>query len=212
MQIAPAELLRCRAPASRTRRVLLLVRHHAQLTQIIAQAASDPALAERTWVLLIEAPDGGWGLKGRDCSGRTRVEQDSEISRRSPPATRHPDWGEMPHQQGVRGSRPPLPQPVGLPRRGLEGLPPLGSRSARLCIAAAVRRGRGRSVPDLTQPMWGAADGPWSGIARVPGPGAAHAAPREPMRVLAALARRSWPVSRAIPAAPERFPPSRGTL
>jgi phenylpyruvate tautomerase PptA (4-oxalocrotonate tautomerase family) len=35
-----------------------------QLTQIIAQAAGDPALAQRTWVLLTEAPDGGWGLKG----------------------------------------------------------------------------------------------------------------------------------------------------
>ena len=35
-----------------------------QLTQIIAQAAGDPAIAERTWVLLTEAPDGGWGLKG----------------------------------------------------------------------------------------------------------------------------------------------------
>ena len=35
-----------------------------QLTQIIAQAAGDPALAERTWVLLTEAPNGGWGLKG----------------------------------------------------------------------------------------------------------------------------------------------------
>lgn len=35
-----------------------------QLTQIIAHAAGDPTLAERTWVLLTEAPDGGWGLKG----------------------------------------------------------------------------------------------------------------------------------------------------
>jgi phenylpyruvate tautomerase PptA (4-oxalocrotonate tautomerase family) len=35
-----------------------------QLTQLIAQAAGDSALAERTWVLLTEAPDGGWGLKG----------------------------------------------------------------------------------------------------------------------------------------------------
>jgi phenylpyruvate tautomerase PptA (4-oxalocrotonate tautomerase family) len=35
-----------------------------QLTQIVAQAASDPTLVERTWVLLTEAPDGGWGLKG----------------------------------------------------------------------------------------------------------------------------------------------------
>lgn len=36
-----------------------------QLTRIIAQAAGDPTLAERTWVLLTEAPNGGWGLKGR---------------------------------------------------------------------------------------------------------------------------------------------------
>jgi phenylpyruvate tautomerase PptA (4-oxalocrotonate tautomerase family) len=35
-----------------------------QLTQIIAQAAADPTIVERTWVLLTEAPDGGWGLKG----------------------------------------------------------------------------------------------------------------------------------------------------
>ena len=35
-----------------------------QLTQRIAQAAADPTLAERTWVLLTEAPDGGWGLWG----------------------------------------------------------------------------------------------------------------------------------------------------
>jgi phenylpyruvate tautomerase PptA (4-oxalocrotonate tautomerase family) len=35
-----------------------------QLTQIIAQAAADPTLVERTWVLLTEAYDGGWGLKG----------------------------------------------------------------------------------------------------------------------------------------------------
>lgn len=35
-----------------------------QLTQIIAHAAGAPEIAERTWVLLTEAPDGGWGLKG----------------------------------------------------------------------------------------------------------------------------------------------------
>jgi hypothetical protein len=29
-----------------------------------ADAAGDPALAGRTWVLLTEAPDGGWGLAG----------------------------------------------------------------------------------------------------------------------------------------------------
>jgi phenylpyruvate tautomerase PptA (4-oxalocrotonate tautomerase family) len=35
-----------------------------QFTGIIAAAAGDPGLAERTWVLLTEAPDGGWGLAG----------------------------------------------------------------------------------------------------------------------------------------------------
>jgi phenylpyruvate tautomerase PptA (4-oxalocrotonate tautomerase family) len=35
-----------------------------RLTAIAADAADDPALADRTWVLLTEAPDGGWGLAG----------------------------------------------------------------------------------------------------------------------------------------------------
>jgi phenylpyruvate tautomerase PptA (4-oxalocrotonate tautomerase family) len=35
-----------------------------QLTRIVADAAGDPALTDRTWVLLTEAPDGGWGLSG----------------------------------------------------------------------------------------------------------------------------------------------------
>ena len=35
-----------------------------QFTHIVADAAGDPALAERTWVLLTEAVPGGWGLSG----------------------------------------------------------------------------------------------------------------------------------------------------
>jgi phenylpyruvate tautomerase PptA (4-oxalocrotonate tautomerase family) len=35
-----------------------------RLTAIAANAAGDPALTNRTWVLLTEAPDGGWGLAG----------------------------------------------------------------------------------------------------------------------------------------------------
>jgi phenylpyruvate tautomerase PptA (4-oxalocrotonate tautomerase family) len=35
-----------------------------RLTAIAAEAAGDPGLAGRTWVLLTEAPDGGWGLAG----------------------------------------------------------------------------------------------------------------------------------------------------
>jgi len=36
----------------------------AQLTKLVAAAAGDPSLPDRTWVLLTAAPDGGWGLKG----------------------------------------------------------------------------------------------------------------------------------------------------
>jgi phenylpyruvate tautomerase PptA (4-oxalocrotonate tautomerase family) len=32
------------------------------LTDLVAAAAGDPSLTERTWVLLTEAPEGGWGL------------------------------------------------------------------------------------------------------------------------------------------------------
>ncbi|MFT4099146.1 MAG: tautomerase family protein [Rhodoblastus sp.] len=35
-----------------------------QLTDLIARAAGDPSLADRTWVLLTEAAPGGWGLWG----------------------------------------------------------------------------------------------------------------------------------------------------
>jgi phenylpyruvate tautomerase PptA (4-oxalocrotonate tautomerase family) len=35
-----------------------------QLTALVADAAGDPTLTDRTWVLLTEAPEGGWGLKG----------------------------------------------------------------------------------------------------------------------------------------------------
>lgn len=36
----------------------------AELTRIVAAAAGDPGLSERTWVLLTEAIEGGWGLWG----------------------------------------------------------------------------------------------------------------------------------------------------
>jgi len=35
-----------------------------ELTHIVAAAAGDPTLSERTWVLLVESPDGGWGIAG----------------------------------------------------------------------------------------------------------------------------------------------------
>lgn len=35
-----------------------------ELTDLMARAAADPTIKERTWVLLTEAPAGGWGLWG----------------------------------------------------------------------------------------------------------------------------------------------------
>ena len=35
-----------------------------QFTDLVAAAAGDASLAERTWVLLTEAVEGGWGLAG----------------------------------------------------------------------------------------------------------------------------------------------------
>jgi phenylpyruvate tautomerase PptA (4-oxalocrotonate tautomerase family) len=37
----------------------------ARLTELVGQAAGDPSLGQRTWVLLTEAPEGGWGLWGK---------------------------------------------------------------------------------------------------------------------------------------------------
>jgi phenylpyruvate tautomerase PptA (4-oxalocrotonate tautomerase family) len=41
-----------------------------ELTDIAAAAAGDPALAARTWVLLTEAPEGGWGIAGHANTGQ----------------------------------------------------------------------------------------------------------------------------------------------
>jgi len=35
-----------------------------ELTELVVSAAGDPGYAERTWVLLTESPEGGWGIAG----------------------------------------------------------------------------------------------------------------------------------------------------
>ena len=35
-----------------------------ELTEIVAAEAGDPRLIERTWVLITESPEGGWGIGG----------------------------------------------------------------------------------------------------------------------------------------------------
>jgi len=45
-----------------------------ELTQIVAVAAADPTLAARTWVLLTESPEGGWGVAGHANTGADLAE------------------------------------------------------------------------------------------------------------------------------------------
>jgi phenylpyruvate tautomerase PptA (4-oxalocrotonate tautomerase family) len=40
-----------------------------ELTEIVATAAGDPSLAGRTWVLITESPEGGWGINGHANTG-----------------------------------------------------------------------------------------------------------------------------------------------
>jgi phenylpyruvate tautomerase PptA (4-oxalocrotonate tautomerase family) len=35
-----------------------------ELTEIVAAATGDPSYEQRTWVLITESPDGGWGIGG----------------------------------------------------------------------------------------------------------------------------------------------------
>jgi phenylpyruvate tautomerase PptA (4-oxalocrotonate tautomerase family) len=35
-----------------------------ELTEIVVEAAGDPSYVERTWVLVTESPEGGWGIAG----------------------------------------------------------------------------------------------------------------------------------------------------
>ena len=40
-----------------------------ELTAIVASAAGDSSLSERTWVLITESPEGGWGIGGHAYTG-----------------------------------------------------------------------------------------------------------------------------------------------
>jgi phenylpyruvate tautomerase PptA (4-oxalocrotonate tautomerase family) len=40
-----------------------------ELTEIVVAAAGDPTLTDRTWVLITESPEGGWGIDGHANTG-----------------------------------------------------------------------------------------------------------------------------------------------
>ena len=43
------------------------------LLEVVADAAGDPGLVDRTWVLITESPDGGWGINGHANTGEDIV-------------------------------------------------------------------------------------------------------------------------------------------
>ena len=45
-----------------------------ELTELVAAAAGDPSLIERTWVLITESPEGGWGINGHANTGADIVQ------------------------------------------------------------------------------------------------------------------------------------------
>jgi len=45
-----------------------------ELTELVAAAAGDPSLTERTWVLITESPEGGWGISGHANTGADIVQ------------------------------------------------------------------------------------------------------------------------------------------
>jgi phenylpyruvate tautomerase PptA (4-oxalocrotonate tautomerase family) len=61
-----------------------------ELTSIVAKAAGDPTLAERTWVLITESPEGGWGIAGHANTGADIAQaaraQIAAMSNRPPPS------------------------------------------------------------------------------------------------------------------------------
>ena len=46
-----------------------------ELTAIVASAAEDSSLSERTWVLITESPEGGWGISGHANTGADIAEE-----------------------------------------------------------------------------------------------------------------------------------------
>jgi len=74
-----------------------------QFTDIVAAAAGDPGLADRTWVLITEAPDGGWGWPAT----RTPTPSSSR-----PPAPRSPS-SPPPRRKARRDHRPGTGSDIG---------------------------------------------------------------------------------------------------
>ena len=71
-----------------------------RLTALVVEAAGDPSLADRTWVLLTEAPDGGWvspDTRTRTpSSSRRPAPRSPNCNRRNPTVSRVQRLGDDP--------------------------------------------------------------------------------------------------------------------
>jgi phenylpyruvate tautomerase PptA (4-oxalocrotonate tautomerase family) len=74
-RLPPSAISTASTPAARTVRVQIVTppgslnrdgqrQLTSEATEIIAKTAADPGLAGRTWVILTEAAEGGWGIAG----------------------------------------------------------------------------------------------------------------------------------------------------
>jgi phenylpyruvate tautomerase PptA (4-oxalocrotonate tautomerase family) len=74
-RLPPSAISTASTPAARTVRVQIVTppgslnrdgqrQITSEATEIIAKTAGDPGLAGRTWVILTEAAEGGWGIAG----------------------------------------------------------------------------------------------------------------------------------------------------
>ncbi|MEY9967038.1 phenylpyruvate tautomerase PptA (4-oxalocrotonate tautomerase family) [Streptacidiphilus sp. MAP12-16] len=50
-----------------------------EISELVASAAGDPSLAERTWVALTEAVPGGWGIGGHSYTNEELVQHVREL-------------------------------------------------------------------------------------------------------------------------------------
>ena len=118
-----------------------------QFTAIIADAARRPDLKERTWVLLTEAPDGGWGLWGHahtnaELIAAARAEAAGHTAAPMDEFLREP--GRV--DRALRGSASAL---AGSRYCGAwrEACPPISGRSKRCRPCPAVEGGGDCGVP-----------------------------------------------------------------
>ena len=57
-----------------------------ELTEIVTAASGDPSQAERTWVLITESPEGGWGIAGHANTSADIVQAARDELAKVPPA------------------------------------------------------------------------------------------------------------------------------